>query len=118
MINFDGNSIDNALISADLLITDYGSIFADYLIFDKPMIFTNFDHLKYTDDNGLKIDYESLPGPKVNDWNELLFQISELLYNKDSFIKDREKWKSDLYKFNDGKNCERIVNHFKELQKI
>ena len=38
--------------------------------------------------------------------------------NKDSFIKDREKWKSDLYKFNDGKNCERIVNHFKELQKI
>jgi len=118
MINFDGNSIDNALISADLLITDYGSIFADYLIFDKPMIFTKFDHLKYTDDNGLKIDYESLPGPKVNDWNELLFQISELLYNKDSFIKDREKWKSDLYKFNDGKNCERIVNHFKELQKI
>ena len=45
--NIDGNSIDDALSEADLLITDYGSIFADFLIFNKPIIFTKFDHKKY-----------------------------------------------------------------------
>ena len=32
-LKLNGNSIDDALSSADLLVTDYGSVFADYLIF-------------------------------------------------------------------------------------
>lgn len=32
LINLDGNLIDDALNNADLLVTDYSSIFADYLI--------------------------------------------------------------------------------------
>ena len=37
--NIDGNSIDDALGEADLLITDYGSIFADFLIFNQTNYF-------------------------------------------------------------------------------
>ncbi len=117
-LKLNGNSIDDALSSADLLVTDYGSVFADYLIFNKPIIFAKFDHSKYLNENGLKINYETLPGPKVNNWDDLLFHTRELLYTKDSYIKDRENWKENLYKFKDGKNCERITNYFKNVQKI
>ena len=111
--NIDGNSIDDALGEADLLITDYGSIFADFLIFNKPIIFTKFDHKKYIDDIGLKIDFDSLPGPKVENWESLLFNVKELLYENDKYSPSREKWKNNLYERSDGKNCERIVEHFK-----
>ena len=112
-LNIDGNSIDDALSEADLLITDYGSIFADFLIFNKPIIFTKFDHKKYIDEIGLKIDFDNLPGPKVDDWENILINVKELLYENDQYFKSREKWMKNLYEFNDGKNCERIVKHFK-----
>ena len=67
---------------------------------------------------GLTIEYESLPGPKVNNWNELLLQTKELLFKTVPFLKDREKWKKSLYKFNDEENCKRITNHFKSFLKI
>lgn len=112
-INIGGNSIDDALSEADLLITDYGSIFADFLIFNKPIIFTKFDHKKYIDEIGLKIDFESLPGPKVDNWENILFNVKELLYENDKYLTSREKWINNLYEKSDGKNCERIVQHFK-----
>ncbi len=111
--NIDGNSIDDALSETDLLITDYGSIFADFLIFNKPIIFTKFDHKKYIDEIGLKIDFNTLPGPKVGDWENILLNVKELLYENDKYSKSREKWKKNLYDLSDGKNCERIVAHFK-----
>jgi len=114
MINLDGNVIDDALSEADLLITDYGSIFADFLIFNKPIIFVKFDHDKYIKDVGLKIDYDSLPGPKVDTWNDIYKNISQQLYLKDNFSEKRNEWRNKMYEFYDGKNCERIVNYFKE----
>ena len=117
MINFDGNLIDDALSEADLLITDYSSIFADYLIFNKPIIFAKFDHTKYINEIGLKTDFENLPGPKVNNWDEILFNVKELLYVNDPFLLKRKEWRNNLYELNDGKNCERIVNHFKHNEK-
>ena len=95
------------------MITDYGSIFADYLIFDKPIIFTKFDHKKYIDEIGLKIDFDSLPGPKADNWDGIMFNVKELLYENDKFSQSRENWKNSIYEFSDEKNCERIVKYFK-----
>ncbi len=118
MINLDGNLIDVALNEADLLITDYSSIFADFLVFNKPIIFAKFDHENYINETGIKIDYEKLPGPKANNWDEILFNVKESLYVNDSFSKERENWINNLYYIKDGKNCKRIVNHFKDFKKI
>ena len=118
LINIDGNSIDDALSEADLLITDYGSIFADFLIFNKPIIFAKFDHQKYTNEIGLKIDYDTLPGPKVDNWENIMTNVKELLNKNDQYLTKRKKWRNSLYEFSDGKNCERIVKHFKTQLKI
>ena len=98
---------------SDLLITDYSSIFSDYLIFDKPIIFAKFDHLNYLKYRGIKINYEDLPGPKVSGWDELLNETNKILYDVDLFIDNRNNWKKKVYKNLDGNNCKRITEFFK-----
>jgi len=113
LINFDGNSIDHMLNVSDLVITDYSSLFSDYLIFDKPIIFVKFDHLTYLKDTGIKINYDDLPGPKVCDWDEILNETNKILYEVDLFVDIRNNWKNKIYKNLDGNNCKRIAEYFK-----
>ena len=35
---------------------------------------------------GLKIDFDSLPGPKVDNWESILFNVKELLYENDKYL--------------------------------
>ena len=99
----------------DLFITDYSSLFADHLLFDKPIIFAKFDHLNYVKDRGIKIDYDDLPGPKVSNWDELLNETNKILYDVDLYIDRRKIWKKRIYKNLDGNNSKRISEFFKSL---
>ena len=113
LTNLDGHSVDNMLNLTDLFITDYSSLFADHLFFDKPIIFAKFDHLNYVKDRGIKIDYDDLPGPKVSNWDELLNETNKILYDVDLYIDSRKRWKKRIYKNLDGNNSKRITEFFK-----
>ena len=61
------------LSKIDILITDYSSIYFDYLLWKKPIIFFPYDLEYYRDqDRGLIFNYEEFtPGPKVYNSKEL-----------------------------------------------
>jgi len=61
------------LSKVDILITDYSSIYFDYLLWERPIIFFPYDLEYYRDeDRGLIFDYyEFTPGPKVFNAKEL-----------------------------------------------
>ena len=60
-----GDEINLLLRMASIFITDYSSLWADYLIFNRPMIFAQYDHEKYLSERAI-YDYEKdLPGYKV-----------------------------------------------------
>lgn len=69
----------NFINDIDILITDYSSIFYDFLLWERPIIFFPYDLEYYRDqDRGLMFDYnEYTPGPKVRSLDEL----KELLIN-------------------------------------
>ena len=50
---------------------------------------------------------------KLKQEKNILFNVKELLYENDKYLTSREKWINNLYEKSDGKNCERIVQHFK-----
>lgn len=58
---------------SDMLITDYSSIYFDYLLLDKPIIFFNYDLEEYlSNSREMYFDYDEFtPGEKVSDQNEL-----------------------------------------------
>lgn len=94
----------------DFLITDYSSIFFDYLLLDRPIIFTPFDIEQYIQNNDQFLyDYKKItPGPKARDWNEVLEYIHEINDITNTYQKEREKIRNIFHRYVDGNNCKRV----------
>jgi len=96
------------MIISDAIITDYSSIFVDYLLIDKPVIFYAFDLEKYQNIRGLITDYNNpleTPGPLIKKLEDILE-----LNDKDFNRFDLEKSKSFYHKYHDQNSCRRITN--------
>lgn len=95
------------LIHTDFLITDYSSIFFDYLQLDKEIIFIPYDYENYTKHRKLYFNYEDItPGVKFysfHDFVDALHGVSLLDYKKErDYVKELL---IDDYQFN---ACEKI----------
>lgn len=94
-IRFLGNEqaedVTGILNIFDCLITDYSSIYIDYLLTEKPMIFLPYDRQQYLDGRGMNFDYDDVtPGPKPETFNDFLDALSP----KEDF------WKSERTRVN------------------
>ena len=100
---------------SDLLITDYSSIYTDYLFLNKPILFFPFDKEEYIkNDRAFQFDYDEFtPGPKAYNQQELERLILNIL-NDDHFANQRDKIKKLAFKYDDDKASERI---FYEIMK-
>ncbi len=84
------SDINEELSNFDLLITDYSSIYVDFLLTEKPILFLPYDLDEYNSFVGFTLDYDSYsPGPKPRSFQEFLIEIKKLLDNDDYFNKDR-----------------------------
>ncbi|MDQ0803461.1 CDP-glycerol glycerophosphotransferase family protein [Priestia megaterium] len=105
------------MLFSDYLITDYSSIFVDYLLINKPIIFYVPDLNEYSKYRGLVIDYSNnihTPGPKIEDLSDLL-KITE----QDFCNYDLEKSKHFFHNYTDDKSTERISQFIEnEFNKI
>lgn len=81
------------LVKCDCLITDYSSIYIDYLVLNKPVIFYRFDEGEYISTNRDFYDliYNSTPGNIVYKFSDLLSEIENIKNGFDS---------SELKRFN------------------
>lgn len=76
----------------DLLITDYSSIYIDYLLTDKPLMFLPYDRERYLDGRGMNFDYDEVtPGPKPETMKEFMMEIKEFMNGEDSWKKERDR---------------------------
>ncbi|BBM21474.1 glycosyltransferase [Lactobacillus pentosus] len=110
----DYEDISDLYLISDLLITDYSSVFFDYAILKRPMIFYAYDLAAYADDiRGFYVDYEStVPGPIVGNNDELMPLINEAITEPARFI-DNEKYHRFLKKFaswEDGQATKRLLS--------
>lgn len=98
---------------ADLLITDYSSIYFDFLLLDKPILFFPYDLEAYKkDERALLLDYDEFtPGEKCFSIPKLILKIvRKSTYTNDKFYKERKKIKDIMFQYQDDKAAERIVS--------
>lgn len=81
--------------TADCLITDYSSIYLDYLVLDRPIIHFCFDLDEYVKTSReLYFDYtDVLAGSKVTSYNELYHEVFNILDGKDNSSIYRQRLK-------------------------
>jgi len=99
----------------DILITDYSSVYFDFLLTDRPVVFTPFDRREYIDrDAGFYFDYDKVtPGTKCANWPELLAALDEtlLMLKIGAVDPHAEARRVVCTNFNDfpSGNCQRVV---------
>ena len=97
--NQEAEDVTGILNIFDCLITDYSSIYIDYLLTDKPMIFLPYDRQKYLDGRGMNFDYDDVtPGPKPATFAQFL----------EALCPENDSWKSER---------DRVNRLFNEIQK-
>ncbi|SDN09052.1 CDP-glycerol glycerophosphotransferase [Fictibacillus solisalsi] len=113
------DDIMEALKLFDLLITDYSSIFIDYLILERPIVFLDYDREDYLSSRGLNFDYDEVtPGPKPKSQKQFLLEIKHLLSDKTYFYEERKKVNEFFNAINEG-SCKRtLIEIEKELCEI
>ena len=87
------SDIYDIITDYDLLITDYSSIYFDYLYTNKPIIFTPFDLNDYlANDHKFYYSYDSVtPGPKCNNWTEVMENIDMFISTPEAFLDERKE---------------------------
>ncbi|RKE03237.1 CDP-glycerol glycerophosphotransferase family protein [Marinifilum flexuosum] len=102
----------------DLLITDYSSIYMDYLLLDRPILYYPYDYEKYiAKDRAIQFDYEWITaGTICKSEEELLKQISySIIEGKDDQKQKRAEICDVAFKFKDERSSERIASEIDNI---
>lgn len=101
----------NELLSVvDVLISDYSSIFLDFMVLNRPVLFYIPDLSAYKNKRGLDVKPEDLPGP----YSDNLLDIAEYIVHLDDVQKKYravyEQMRQRVCCHEDGEVSERIVD--------
>ena len=106
----DHDAIYEVIGKYDMLITDYSSIYFDYLLLDRPVIFTPFDKETYMEeDREFYFEYDEVtPGPKAMNWEDVMKFIK--MFNEDvqMYTKERQLIKDKFHTHQDNKSTQRV----------
>ena len=112
------SDIQELLFISDVLITDYSSVYVDYLLLDRPIIFFTYDYEFYEKENrGLQYDLKTIaPGPLIYSGKELIKSIRNISLIEQEYKDKRNLLNNEFNKYQDGKSTERLLNFLKILK--
>lgn len=105
---------------ADMLITDYSSVFIDYMLTGRPAISFAYDLKKYaTQERGLFYDLNKVfPGPVVERFKDLMQALDDLKTPMSPEARTHYQGCREFFvKFTDDGNADRVVQNVKALER-
>ena len=103
--------------SSSMLITDYSSVFYDYLLLEKPILFLPSDFDSYKSRMGFLIEnYENwVPGPVVNNQSSLTTEIEKLMSDKSYYHNERIFMKKNIHRYKDSNSSKRLFEFINDI---
>ena len=98
------------MILADILISDYSSIFLDYMVLGRPILFYVPDLETYKEMRGLNIKLEELPGPYSDCISDIAENIQNIELVQEKFKEKYQRMRQKICGKDDGKVCARIAD--------
>ena len=110
ILNHNNTDLYKWLAKSDMLITDYSSVYFDYLLTKKPMLFINSDEEEYRHTRGFILEpYEYwTPGPKVTNQDSLEKEIKKLFNESDYYLKERDSMIEIFHDYKDEDSSKRV----------
>ncbi len=105
-----GYNLYSLLSHCDALVTDFSSIYFDFLMLDRPIAFAGLDFEDYCKNRGFVVeDARSLmPGESLESAEEFIKFILSVLSGEDNYKEQRKKV-SALVNCHKGGGCERVL---------
>jgi CDP-glycerol glycerophosphotransferase (TagB/SpsB family) len=101
----------SALPFIDILVTDYSSLYHDFLLLDRPMLFLPYDYDEFNRRNGFHYDYfANLPGPAIHTMAQFLGALESILEGEDEYRQRRSRLTEKVHEFRDARSCERVAS--------
>ena len=105
---------NDLLAIVDVLITDYSSIFFDFIPTGRPILHYAYDLESYREERGLYFELESMPGTLCRNLPELMLRTAEALADP-AAATDTPEYRAGREKFcplEDGRAAARVVEFF------
>jgi CDP-glycerol glycerophosphotransferase len=105
------SDIRDLYLISDLLITDYSSVFFDYAILKRPILFFVYDIEKYRDTlRGFYFDFEeAAPGPLTKTTEEIIKEINNLETNNYSLPDNFQVFYDRFCSLEEGTSSKKVV---------
>ncbi|MCR5737218.1 MAG: CDP-glycerol glycerophosphotransferase family protein [Eubacterium sp.] len=102
------------LRNADALITDYSSVYFDYMLLNRPIAFAVEDMEEYRQKRGFVFDNpkEYMPGMEIKNVADVEIFMADTFNGMDPYKEQREEINHRVNYYQDGDTCERIANRF------
>ncbi|GEN89741.1 CDP-glycerol glycerophosphotransferase family protein [Oceanobacillus sojae] len=114
---FQNIKVNEEIMEASLMISDYSSVTWDMFYMKKPVLFYQFDYEKYEEYEGSYIDMETeLFGERALNKGELIQLVNEYAVNEFKLKPHYEKLHGEYYKYVDHDNSQRIFDVIKRLK--
>lgn len=96
----------------DILITDYSSVYFDFLLLDRPIIFTPTDFNQYSEERGFLFEPYDFwaPGPKVKSYKNFIKEIQKCVDNPRYYKNERKIVNDIVNHYQDDKSCKRVYD--------
>lgn len=111
-LRIKGLQVYNLLKYSDALVTDYSSVFCDYMVLSRPIAFIVSDIESYQSIRGFvfenPIDY--MPGYIIKSMADLKTFVCDIINNVDKSHEKRTCLQSIYNKYTDGNACTRILS--------
>lgn len=97
----------------DVLLTDYSSVYFDFLLTMKPIGFTIDDFDSYGDKRGFVVDnpLDIMPGEKIETIEGLISFIEDIKDGNDKYYGERKKINDLANRYQDGNSTKRLVEY-------
>lgn len=103
------NDVNTILNEVDILITDYSSLFVDFLILNRPMIFIPYDLEFFEKNRGLLLDYNVwTPGDKVKTYEEFKIALDMIISGEDIYLNQRTKIRNQFHGNYNGEASKKV----------
>src|SRR5699024_5369224 len=96
---------------ADVLISDYSSVFFDFLVREKPIVHYLYDLDEYMKERGLNLGLDELPGSIAESSQQLYTTVADKVKN-DKPSSHYLAVKNRFCPYDDGRSAERVVKWF------